>query len=169
MEKTAEQIAEENERRIVKFTNIDRESFTHAFRGIKITAKAGQSLILRYPEGDHLATHLARKMIAREKKAKGADKDPKGAVLYTDEEIAEFKKKIIQEVGKDTPEKLTVEQERKRDLERIEREHKPKEKPSDVSKAEVIKSLKERGIEPDINKSKEDLLEQLIEAEASGK
>lgn len=168
MEKTIEKIAEENERRIVRFTNIDKESFTHAFRGIKISIKAGESYMARYPEGDHLATHLARKMIAREKKAGGADKDPKGSVLYTDVEIDELKKKIVQEVGTETPEKMTPEQERERDLERINREHKPKEKPADVSKADIIKSLKERGIEPDINRSKDELLTQLMEVEAQG-
>ena len=164
--KTIEQIAEENERRIVSFTNIDKESFTHAFRGIKITIGAGETYMGRFPECDHLALHLARKMIAREKKAKGADKDPRGAVLYTDEEINEMKAKILKDMGTVSPERLTAEEERKRDLEQIQEKFTPKKAIPDVNKADVIKSLKERGIEPDVGKSKEDLLQQLIEAES---
>lgn len=166
--KTVEQIAEENERRVAQFTNIDKEDFTHAFRGIKITVRAGQSYIGRFPEVDHLAIHLARKVIAREKKAKGADKDYKGTFLYTPEEIEELKGKIIQEKGTEVRKILTPEEERKRDLERLQEKYEPRPKVPEVTKADVIKSLKERGITPDITKSKEELLKQLMEAEATG-
>ena len=157
--------AEENERKIVKFSNIDKESFTHSFRGISITVKAGESYSCRQPEGDHLATHLARKIIARAKKAGGADKDPKGSILWTQEEIDALKDKIIQEIGTDSPETATPEQQRKQDLQQIEK----KFKPDDVSKADIIKDLKQKGIQPDVNLSKEELLKKLMEVESQGK
>lgn len=163
---TLEQIAEENERRIVRFTNIDKESFTHAFRGIKITIGAGETYMGRFPECDHLALHLARKMTAREKKAKGADKDPRGAVLYTDEEINDLKAKILSDVGSVTPEHLTPEEERKQDLQRIQQKFSSKKEPPVVDKADIIQSLKDRGIEPDISKSKDELLQELMVVEA---
>ena len=44
-----ERIAAEMERQIIRFTNIEEESFTHSFRGISITVHAGQSYIGRLP------------------------------------------------------------------------------------------------------------------------
>lgn len=161
--------AEENERRIVRFTNIDSEDFTHSFRGISITVKKGESYIARLPEGDHLATHLARKILSREKKAKGADKDPKGTILWSDKEIDELKDKIIQEVGSETPKTITPEEERKRDQENLQQKYSPTPKAPDVTKADIIKDLEARGEKVDVKKSKEELLQQLMDAEAQGK
>lgn len=167
----AQRIAEENERKIVRFTNIDREDFTHSFRGISITVRKGESYLCRFPEGDHLATHLARKMIAREKKSR-PDPDYKGSVLYTKEEVEGMKAKILSTEGSEVPERFTPEEERKRDLESIKEKYAPattsppQQKAPDITKADIIRDLKARGIEPDVKKTKEELLAQLIEAEA---
>lgn len=170
MGKSPQQIAEENERRIVRFTNIDKEDFTHSFRGISISVDAGKSYTCRFPEGDHLATHLARKIIARAKKVAGADKDYKGTILYTDEEINELKQKIVTDLGSDAPKTLTPEEQRKTDIKGLEDKY-PTAPPKKekVTRAQVIKSLEERGIQVDINKSNDELLKQLMDAEAQGK
>ena len=162
----ATRAAEENERKIVKFTNIDKESFTHSFRGISITVKVGITHICRFPEGDHLATHLARKILARTKKKKL----PRGtaATLFTDKEVNELKAKMLVSMGAETPEKLTAEEARKQDLAALEKKYEVKPAP-EVSKADVIKTLKEKGVEPDIKKSKDELLTQLMELVAAGK
>lgn len=176
----AERVAEHNERLIVKFTNIDKEDFTHGFRGISIKVKAGSSYPCRFPEADHLATHLARKILSREKKAQGI-KGQKGS-LYTKEEVAGLKEKMVQSLGEQTTETLTPEERRKKDLEGLNKDFAKPESPPpaplvppkkkekiEVTKAQIIKDLKERKIEADINKPKEELLKQLMEAEASNK
>lgn len=170
MQKPIEKIAEENERRIVNFTNIDKEDFTHSFRGISITVRKGVTDIMRFPEADHLATHLARKMISREKKEKGGlDKDPKGTILWTKEEIDELKKQILKDVGTDTPQTLTPEQAREKDREGLKKDFGTKPKVEDVTKAQIIEDLKKKGVDPDVKKSKEELLQQLMDLEAQGK
>ena len=162
----AEQIAEENERRIVRFTNIDKESFTHSYRGISITVQAGENYVARFPEADHLATHLARKILARDKKARGAKDDPKAPILWTEEEIAELKTKIMQPIGSESPKTMTQEDLRKKDQELLKEKYEPKPPVKEVTKADIIRDLKTRGIEADVSKSKEELLQQLMEAEA---
>lgn len=167
--KKIEEIAEHNERLIVKFVNIDKESFTHSFRGISITVDAGKDYTGRFPECDHLAKHLARKILTREKKAKGADKDPKGTILYTHQDVEDLKKKILFPLGEEkTKEELTPEARRKEDLKGIKEKFAPNP-PVEVTKKQVIEDLKKRGITPDVNKSKEELLKQLMELEASDK
>lgn len=163
----AQRVAEENERRIIKFKNIDNESFTHSFRGISITVKPGVEHTCRFPEGDHLALHLSRKMLARAKKKILGNK--KAGTLYKDNEVNELKEKMLTPVGSETPEKLTAEEERKRDLEQIKEKYDEKEPAPEVSKADVIKDLKAKGVEPDIKKSKDELLAQLVETEAEPK
>lgn len=164
-----EKIAEENERKIVKFINIDKESFTHSFRGISIKVGAGNEYIGRFPECDHLATHLARKILSRAKKAIKKDEGSKGASLYTEEEVNELKEQIIKPMGSESTHDNTPEEARKEDLKRIEKKYNKSSNQVEVKKEDVIKDLKERGIEPDVNKSKEELLNQLIEDEAKEK
>ena len=167
--KTAEQIAEENERLIVRFTNIDREAFTHSFRGISITVQAGQSYNCRFSEGDHLAFHLARKILSRKRKAEMTPEERQsGKHLYNDEEIRIMKDRILTKIGAETPKPLTPEETRAKDIERLEKEF-PSKKPVEVTKADVIADLKKRGIDPDVRKSKEELLKQLIESESQPK
>ena len=162
--------AEELERQIVRFTNIDKESFTHSFRGISITIQAGESYVGRLPECDHLATHLARKILSREKK-KNISHD-KTVVLWNDKEVYELKTKILSSVGTETQTRYSAEEARERDLKALRETYEPPkvETPAEiqVTKKDIIKDLESRGLKVDTNKSKEELLQQLLEAEAQG-
>lgn len=168
-----ERKALELERKIVRFTNIDSESFTHSFRGVSITVKAGENYMGRLPECDHLATHLARKMLAREKK-KTLQKH-QGVQLWNEQEISELKAKIISPVGEEeAPEVLSAKDAREADQKRIEAEFgEPKEKPKVkapvvVTKKDLIKDLESRGIKVDASLSKEQLQQKVMDAEAAG-
>ena len=162
-----EKEAEELERRIVRFTNVDRESFTYAYRGVSITVQAGESYIGRFPECNHLATHLARKILSREAKSKSNKNDP--VKLWTPEQIEELRGRIITPMGNEAPSAApTPEDKRKEDLRKIETEFPQKPVPP-VTKKEVIADLKKRGVEADVNKSLAELLKQLMELEAQGK
>ncbi|MDP3143015.1 MAG: hypothetical protein Q8N14_03590 [Candidatus Omnitrophota bacterium] len=164
----AEQEAEELERKIVRFTNIDHESFTHSYRGITITVQAGESYVGRYPECSHLATHLARKILSREAKSK-TSKDNTQIRLWTPDQVEELRGKILTPMGNETPAAApTPEQKRKEDLEKIKSEFPPEPK-EPVTKKEVIEELKRRGVEADVKKTLQELLQQLMELEAQGK
>lgn len=163
----AEKQAEEAERRIVRFTNIDKESFTHSYRGVSITVQAGESYIGRFPECNHLATHLARKILSREAKSKFAKNEP--VKLWTPDQVEELKKKILTPMGNETPSSApTAEEKRKEDLKKIEKEFPPKPAPP-VTKKDVIAELKKRGVEADVKKTLKELLQQLMDLEAQGK
>ena len=167
MNESQQKQAEELERRIVRFTNIDKESFTHSYRGVSITVQAGESYIGRFPECDHLALHLARKMLSREAKSKVSKNEP--VKLWTPEQIIELKGKILTPMGNETPSAPpTPEEKRKEDLAKIEKEF-PKEPTQPVTKKDVIEELKKRGIEADVNKSLKELLQDLMDLEAAGK
>jgi len=168
-----ERKAEELERRIVRFTNIDSESFTHSYRGVSIRVDAGKSYVGRLPEADHLATHLARKILSREKK-KNTPKD-RGVNLWNQQEIDELKSKILSSVGEEaSPESMTPEEARKRDQESLQREFGPKPTPKPkvpapkVTRKQLIEDLESRGLKVDPASSNEQLQEQILEAEANG-
>ena len=163
---TEEKQAEENERKIVRFKNIDLESFTHSFRGVSITIQAGEEYTGRFPECDHLATHLARKMLSREAK-KNLPKD-KTIKLWTPEQITKLKEDILTPIGQQEPKATyTSEEKRKEDIKEIEKDF-VKPVPQ-VSKKEVIAELEKRGVKPDVKKSLEELLKELMDLEAIGK
>jgi len=174
----AEKEAEELERKIVRFTNIDKESFTHSYRGVSITIQAGESYVGRFPECNHLATHLARKILSRKAK-EGSSKNDQ-IKLWTPEQVEKLKETILTPMGSDNPKpKFSLEEERKRDLENIKQEFVPKKteesKKTDdsvapqVTKKDVIAELEKRGQKPDVKKSKEELLKDLMDLEAQGK
>lgn len=174
-----ERDAQRLERQIVKFTNIDDESFTHSFRGISITVESGRTQIMRLPEGDHLAIHLARKMLAKEKKKTQAR--DRGINLWTVSEVNRLKKQILTNVATEDDGQVSEQEARKRDYEQlnkqygdedkkeeVKKEEKPKDEPNTVTKKQVIEDLKKRGVTPDVNKSKDELLKQLMDSEAQG-
>lgn len=163
----AEKQAEEAERRIVRFTNIDKESFTHSYRGVSITVQADESYIGRFPECSHLATHLARKMLSREAKKNVSKTEP--VKLWTPEQIEQLKDKILTPMGNETPPtSSTAEQKRKVDLEKIQKDFLPAPVPP-VTKKDVIAELKKRGVEADVKKTLKELLDDLMALEAQGK
>lgn len=163
----AERQAEELERRIVRFKNIDKESFTHSYRGVSITIQAGESYVGRFPECNHLATHLARKMLSREAKNRSSKNDP--VKLWTPEQVNELKDRILTSIGDESiPSAPTPEEKRKQDLENIKKDF-PLEPVPPVTKKDVIAELKKRGVEADVKKTLKELLDDLMNLEAQGK
>jgi len=163
----AEREAEEIGRRIVRFTNIDNESFTHSYHGVSITIRAGESYIGRFPECNHLATHLARKMLSREAKKKVSRNEP--VKLWTPEQVEEYRGRILTPMGNEAPSSPpTAEEKRKEDLKKIEHEF-PPSPTSPVTKKDVIEELKKRGVDADVKKSLKELLQDLMDLEAQGK
>jgi len=163
--------ADEIERQIVRFTNIDSESFTHSFRGISNSFAPGASQAMRLPEADHLAIHLARKIISRNKRKLP---DDKVVNLWTDAEIEDMKKKIISPLGEEEGTRLTPDQAHTKDLEALNKKFpKPSEPtvsntPVLVTKKDVIADLEKRGVKVDVSLSREELLAQLMDLEAKG-
>lgn len=163
----AQKQAEELERKIVRFTNIDEESFTHSYRGVSITVQAGGSYVGRFPECNHLATHLARKILSRE--AKKVTAKEKGIKLWTPAQVDKLRGKILSPMGNETPPAPpTPTEKRKEDLKKIGKEF-PQAPAPPVTKKDVIAELKKRGVEADVKKTLQELLKQLMELEAQGK
>ena len=163
----AERDAEKKNREILRFTNIDKESFTHSYKGVSITVQAGESYVGRAPELNHLAKHLARKMLARTAKAKSSKDDGK-IKLWTPEQVQGLKKKILTSMGNESsPAAPTPEEKRKEDLEKIGKDFPPKPAPP-VTKKQVIADIKARGVEVDVKKTLEELLSQLMKLEEQG-
>jgi len=156
----AEAKFQELNQKIVKFTNIDTESFTHSYGGISMTARPGMSIIGTWHLCDHLATHLARKVLAREKKK--TIKPNEKHVLYTEAQVEEFKKKALSDVNE------TENQDNVNTVKVM--EAKPKEvnvpAPVKVTRQEIIKDLKERGLKFDIHKTNAELLQMIVDSEA---
>ncbi len=166
-----EREAESRDRIIVRFKNIDIEDFTHSYRGISQTFRKGASLLMRLPEADHLATHLARKMLSREKKAKISPNDARGVALWTDREIDELKSKIITtEHVEDGGRELSQEELHKRDIENLNRKTVKKEKKESgpVKRKDIIAELEKRGVKVDTAKGNDELIQQLMELESQG-
>ena len=159
-----EMAAEALERQIVRFKNIDKESFTHSFRGNSITIGAGNEMILRLPEADHLAIHLARKILKREKLRNAPPFFETN--LFPEAEIKELKEKILSEVESD-PEPISKEDVRRKDLEDLQKKYAQTPQIT-VAKKDIIKDLESRGLKVDYSKSKEELLIELNEAEQKG-
>ena len=158
--------ADELERKIVRFTNIDSESFTHSFRGISITVSASQSLNLRLPEADHLAIHLARKIISRQKKT--LPNQDKIGNLWTEKEITDLKEKILSPMGMEESAGISPEEAHKKDVEQLQKKFQPEPVRVEVTKKDVIADLEKRGVKVDVTKSKEELLEQVLDLESKG-
>lgn len=167
MEKHAEAL----ERKIARFTNIDTENFTHSFRGISITVNAGETYLGRLPECDHLAKHLARKMLTREKKK--VTKKDRGVQLWKQKEVDELKQKMIVVVDEQGANTQTAEEAHKEDQKVLHEKYDNQEEQKnnvvdDINKKDIIEDLEKRGIEVDPNLSKDELLTKLMESEQAG-
>lgn len=55
--------------KVVKFTNITNEDFSHAFGGTPFFVKAGETMLLPFELAEHLAKHLARKILLNNDKS----------------------------------------------------------------------------------------------------
>lgn len=157
-------------RKVVKFTNIDDETFTHSYDGIQLTLRSGAAQAMPWMEADHYAKHLARKMLSKQWKERTKNDRMKSELKYTEEAVNELKGQILTELGEiEAPENLNKEESKKREREALNAKFIPKPSIPEVTKKDVIEELKKRGAEVDINKSKEELLVQLMDLEAQGK
>lgn len=96
-----------NSTAVAKFTNISARDFTHPFEGEPISVRAGQSRLMPAHVADHLATHLARRILldAADGKAKLPPGTPgESAPLWSETQIAALKAKIVSEVYEREPE-----------------------------------------------------------------
>jgi len=64
--------------RIVRFTNITSEDFTHSYHGVPYTVKANEVMLFPYDLGRLLSRHLARKILfaGMSKEVLGKDRAP---------------------------------------------------------------------------------------------
>lgn len=158
-------------RKVVKFTNIDDETFTHSYDGVQLTLRAGASQAMPWMEADHYSTHLARKMLSKRWKERGGDR-MKSELKYTNEQVEEMKKDMIADLGElDAPENLDKTEAKRREREALNEKFGVTEKKPvpEISKKDVINELTKRGQKVDIAKSKEELLNQLMDLEIIGK
>lgn len=88
--------------RVVNVTNVTDRDFTHKFNGAPFTVRAGETLTFPWDVGEHLARHLARKiLIAGDKGATAYDpKDPTamnghGSVLWNEDTEKAMMAKIL--------------------------------------------------------------------------
>jgi len=178
-----ERAAEMRMRTIVRFTNIDKESFTHSFNGISMTVGSGESIPLRLPEAEHLALHLARKILSRN--VKKVTPSTTGVTLWNDNTVAELQAKMLTTLGNEGRENISPEEAHKRDLERLKKDFdtepqgvstsnvtenviEDKKETINVTKKMIIDDLEKRGVKVDVSKTKEELLNQLMELEQQG-
>lgn len=151
---------------IIRFTNIDDEDFRHKYDGVPYEVEAGESLMMPFPVGDHLAKHLAMKMLKSKKKKNqpdGRKEHGKTINYYNDKEIGELKNKILSEKEeKPVPEEKSDGEKMKEKTEAMNE----KVENASVDKKQVIKELKERGIDFNPRDSKEELLELIKKDEA---
>jgi len=89
-----------NEGRVIAFTNITDEDFTHPYGGQPFFVKARETVMFPWSLANHLATHLARKVLLKtDKSSKQYDpKDETGGVgkpIWDDQAENELKSKIL--------------------------------------------------------------------------
>jgi hypothetical protein len=102
--------------KVVKFTNITDKDFTHPFDGQPFSVKAGEIVLLPFDLADHLATHLARKIMIDGDKSP-TQYDPKddsggrGKPLISAEKEQELKGRILGDVSDAPTEKVKSETE----------------------------------------------------------
>lgn len=169
-----------NEGKVVMFTNITSQDFSHPWNGHPYFVKAGETVPFPYYLGEHLATHLARKiLLATDKGATVYDpKDPtmangNGTVLWNQQTEDDLKNKILgetftQEIKRaKTENELLAEQ--VAELRKLVEERKDKVvAPASIEgyrdKAQVIAEMKALGLPVDARQSKAKLEEQLAKS-----
>lgn len=180
-EKRMSEMRDPNEGKVVMFTNITDQDFSHPWGGHPYFVKAGETVPLPFYLGDHLATHLARKiLLATDKGARAYD--PKdltnanglGTPIWNQETENQMKAKILGDTF--TQEAMRPKSEHELLREQVEQLKKLFEErqlsnvapPTSLDgykdKGEVIAELKKLGQPVDARKSKDKLEEQLAEA-----
>lgn len=146
--------------RIVNFTNIDTETFTHSFDGVPQTINAGATLPMQWIVADLYATHLARKMLNRERRHTLKPGDRKR--VYTEEEVDTRKVTMIREIAPVESRDIIppAEQIARRTAQvaaAITTPTPQKRQQAALDKQMIVEELERRGVRVDRRKSKEDL------------
>ena len=127
---------------VLTFKNIDDEDFTHQFHGEQITVEAGELKILPAKVANHLAKHLAYKILIKEaqkiedESIEKGDKNIKTKSVGADEQEALAKTMISEVVQPEKPEekeKVSVGEEKpeeKEEFEDLPKAKKPVKKPA---------------------------------------
>lgn len=144
--------------RIVRFTNIMDEDFTHLYHGDQFTVKANETMLYPYDLGRHLAKHLARKILFADAKPDALKND---RALFTGDDEQALIGKILGEESNSpvSPELSEVELLRKRIAEL--NANKPEGAPEGRTKADVIAEMEAKGLPVDKRMSMAKLEEQL--------
>lgn len=95
----------QNEAKVVRFTNIFDFDYTHSYGGVPYQLRAGDTLLFPWVIGDHLATHLARQALIRKAPyrdenstdGRGGETARSDRPLWDDTAIDALKAKIIQD------------------------------------------------------------------------
>lgn len=168
-----------NEGKVVSFTNITNEDFSHPYGGVPYFVPAGQTLMFPYHLGHHLAKHLARKiLIAGDKGATAYDpKDPtmangNGTVLWNETTEKALIQKILGETfTHEVPRQKTEMELLKEQVEMLNKKFSEGKDPITPmsadgfkDKGQIINELKALGVAVDARKSKAALETQLEEA-----
>lgn len=146
---------------VVKFTNIDSEDFTHSYDGYPWTIKAGESQFFPVGHARLFAKHLAQKMIMKRKKA-SAEGKMDGTILFKEHDMDDLKNKILSESHELPQEQKSPQEVYRERVKEINETLLPQITVEDaqMTKAQLIVALKERGEKVDVKKSKDELFEQ---------
>lgn len=144
--------------RIVPFTNITTEDFTHNYHGQPFTVRAGETQIFPYDLSRHLAKHLARKILFTDAKPESLRID---RALYTPETEQQLMSKIMGAESREAVSSQLSEQELLRKRVEELNASKPEGAPEGRTKADVIAELEAKGLPVDKRLSMAKLEEQL--------
>lgn len=143
--------------RIVTFTNITGDDFTHSYAARPYTVRAGESMLLPYDLGRHLAKHLARRIILGGLNDAQLKNDRAAISKESEQEI--IGRIIGGESRMEVPAELSESERMARRVEELNRS-KPEGAASRV-KADVIADMESEGMVPDKRKNMAALEEEL--------
>jgi len=147
--------------RIVRFTNISNEDFTHLYHGQPFTIKAAESLLFPFDLGRHLSKHLARKILFSKASIADLKND---RVPFSNEDEGSLIAKILGEETNSPVSKALSEDEILRQRIAELNVNKPEGVLEGRTKADVIADMEKLNLPVDKRLSMAKLEEQLAEA-----
>lgn len=150
--------------KIATFTNIDVDDFSHSYDGQTFFVAAGEAKVFPYSLADHLAKHLARKILLKGDKVIAMKDDQTGGLghpIWSEEAEIELKRRILGEVQTQTVAPEPTEQEKVAAKVEELNTLTPVDPDTFISKKDVIAKLEAKGIPVDVRKTKDELLAQL--------
>lgn len=150
---------------VIWFKNIDSEDFTHTFDGVPWSIRAGEKMAFPASHARLFAKHLSQKIIMKRKKATAAGKLED--FLWKKEDMDALKAQILGDSVNLLPDQKSPQDVYKEKIVEINQtlgEKVAEPESEELTKADIIAKLKERGDKVDVGRSKADLLEQLNNA-----